>query len=52
MDLNQLIYHHQVALIRAVQARSLGAPKSRFDLVAHYARNIRAYRRKHGLTQY
>ncbi len=52
MDLNQLFYHHQVALIRAAQARSSSIANSPFDLVAHYAKHIRAYRKEHELMQY
>lgn len=47
MDLNQLLYHHQVALLE--ELRSIPANGSRFDLVRHYAKRIRAYRRNIGL---
>ncbi|MFA7597228.1 MAG: hypothetical protein WCY92_12825 [Novosphingobium sp.] len=49
MDLNQLLYHHQVALLE--ELRSVPANGSRFDLVQHYAKRIREYRRNIGLSR-
>jgi hypothetical protein len=52
MDLNELLYQHQVALMRVAQSRSASPTAARFDLVGHYAKRIRDYRRTHSLTQY
>ncbi len=41
MDLNQLLYHHQVALIEAQTSVSTNP----FDLVAHYRSRIEKMRR-------
>lgn len=41
MDLNQLLYHHQVALIEA----QTSVPANRFDLVGHYRSRIAKMRR-------
>lgn len=39
MDLNELLYQHQRALIVAADA-AVGPAPSRFDLVGHYAARI------------
>ena len=52
MDLNQLLYHHQIALIHASQQNVPHGGSSQFDLVRHYAKRIRVYRSEHGLSQY
>ena len=44
MDLNQLLYHHQLALMN--ERRS---PLSATSLVEHYARRLRRYRAERGL---
>lgn len=51
MDLNQLLYQHQVAVIRtgAEVVTSFG---SRFDIVSHYERRIVKLREKLGVSQY
>jgi hypothetical protein len=41
MDLNQLLYHHQVALIKA----QTSVPANRFDLVGHYRSRIAKMRK-------
>lgn len=41
MDLNQLLYHHQVALIEAQNS----VPANRFDLVGHYRSRIAKMRK-------
>lgn len=52
MDLNQLLFHHQVALIRdSAPAAEVPAP-SRFNLVMHYARRIGRLRREMGVALY
>jgi len=50
MDLNQLLYHHQ----RAVIAQTDGAQErgSRFDLVSYYERRISRLRHELGVAQY
>ncbi|WP_155805975.1 hypothetical protein [Erythrobacter litoralis] len=45
MDLNQLFYHHQLALMSA----GVVSPDNT-SLVDHYARKIRNYRRDSGLA--
>lgn len=47
MDLNQLLFHHQVALMRG---NDPGAAQS--DVVDHYARKIETLRIKMGLSAY
>ena len=44
MDLNQLLYNHQIALIR-----ENALPKVHGKMAEHYARKIRCYRRETGL---
>ena len=52
MDLNQLLFHHQVALIRET-ARIANVPAcSRFDMVVHYARRIGRLRHEMGVPHY
>lgn len=47
MDLNQLLYHHQLALM---QGGSSASPRT--DLSDHYARKIRELRRELGLRPF
>jgi len=49
VDLNQLLYHHQMALMAANQARRDGEPLPNFDLPRYYAKRISEYRAKRGL---
>lgn len=49
MDLNQLLYHHQMALIAASRAHRDGRPHSNFDLPRYYAKRISEYRARRGL---
>lgn len=52
MDLNQLLYHHQLALIRhSAHPCELPSP-SRFDLVTHYERRIDRLRHEMGVPSY
>ena len=44
MDLNQLLYHHQIALMN-----ERCSPLSATNLVEHYARRLRRYRAEMGL---
>lgn len=49
MDLNQLLYHHQMALIAANRAHRDGHPASNFDLPRYYAKRISEYRARRGI---
>ncbi|MET1754295.1 hypothetical protein ABVV53_02285 [Novosphingobium sp. RD2P27] len=51
MDLNQLLYQHQVAVIRT-GAEPVTDFGSRFDIVSHYERRIVKMREKLGVPQY
>ncbi|GLK45891.1 MULTISPECIES: hypothetical protein [Novosphingobium] len=53
MDLNQLLYHHQIALIEYA-TRDKGSPevRSRFDLVRHYEIRIARLRQDMGVSTY
>jgi hypothetical protein len=51
MDLNDLLYHHQMALMSVSQAERDGdATTANFDLPLYYARRINDYREIRGLT--
>lgn len=52
MDLNELLYQHQLALMRAGQFGPANLSTGHFDMVKHYAKRIREYRKTNGLTQY
>lgn len=47
MDLNQLLYHHQIALMQGVPSPAPGA-----SLSDHYARKIRDLRSELGLPPF
>jgi hypothetical protein len=49
MDLNQLLYHHQMALMAVSQARRDGHLLPNFDLPRYYAKRINEYRERRGL---
>ncbi len=49
MDMNQLFYHHQMAVIAADRAHRAGEAPAGFDLPNHYARRINRFREKRGL---
>lgn len=49
MDLNQLLYHHQMALIAVSQAQRGGELLPNFDLPRYYAKRIDEYRERRGL---
>lgn len=51
MDLNELLYHHQVALIHAAEAPASCA-QSPFDLVRHYQFKLTRHRLERGLAIY
>ena len=50
MDLNQLLYHHQIALMAVSQARRDGHLLPGFDLPRYYAKRISEYRERRGLA--
>lgn len=50
MDLNQLLYHHQMALMATSQAQRDGVPLPNFDLPRYYAKRISEYRDNRGLS--
>ncbi|KTE18858.1 hypothetical protein ATE67_17380 [Sphingopyxis sp. H050] len=50
MDINQLLYHHQMALMAAGQAQRDGNTLPNFDLPRHYAKRIDEYREVRGLS--
>lgn len=50
MDLNALLFQHQVALMRGPPQAP--APGSRFDLVGHYGRRLEQLRQGLGVCQY
>lgn len=49
MDLNQLLYHHQMALMAVSRARHDGHLLPDFDLPRYYAKRINEYRDRRGL---
>lgn len=51
MDLNHLLFQHQVAVLRATAPRH-GEGPARFDLVRHYKSRIDRLRRNLGATAY
>ncbi len=53
MDLNQLLFHHQIALIQyAVHDKDVHSRRSRFDLVRHYETRIARLRNDMGVAVY
>lgn len=52
MDMNQLFYHHQMAVMTIDRARREGTPLANFDLPDHYARRIDDYRARRGMAAY
>lgn len=52
MDLDQLLHQQRIALINATFAVRDPQGGSRFDMVQHYGRRIRALRKKLGISQY
>ena len=50
MDLNQLLYHHQMALMAVSQAQLDGQILPNFDLPRYYAKRINEYRERRGLS--
>jgi ribosome-binding protein aMBF1 (putative translation factor) len=50
MDLNQLLYNHQRALMNQRQSVGSVERETYFDLVEYYAKRIRECRRDHGIS--
>jgi hypothetical protein len=50
MDLNELLYHHQIALMSVSQAERDGHATANFDLPLYYAKRLNDYRQRRGLT--
>ncbi|WP_169053485.1 hypothetical protein [Alteraurantiacibacter aquimixticola] len=50
MDLNQLLYHHQIALMNASRPADASSDAIYFDLARHYVRRIQRYRAENGLS--
>lgn len=50
MDLNQLLYHHQIAVMNALAAQKSDRFVHGFDMVQYYAKRINAYRAGKGLS--
>lgn len=50
MDMNQLFYHHQIALMEADRSRRTGPATASFDLAHHYVRRINRFREGRGLA--
>ncbi|WP_447761732.1 hypothetical protein [Sphingopyxis panaciterrae] len=48
MDLNELLYQHQIALMSVGQAERDGDSVRSFDLPLYYARRINEYRERRG----
>ncbi|WP_394729317.1 hypothetical protein [Altererythrobacter sp. GH1-8] len=51
MDLNELHFHHQLAIINRNTARSIDHRTTYFDLVEHYAKRIRQARAGAGIPR-
>lgn len=52
MDLNQLLKHHQLALMKVRHAPVTPETMGVFDMVEHYARKIKRLRSEMGVVQY
>jgi hypothetical protein len=50
MDLNQLLHHHQMALMAVSQGRHDGQAMPSFDLPRYYAKRINEYRERRRLS--
>jgi hypothetical protein len=52
MDMNELFYRHQMALMAVGQLHGASARHADFDLSGHYADRIDAYRARRGMSKY
>ncbi len=51
MPINQLLFDHQLAMLRAQRARSLQDRDTYLELVGYYAKRITDWRRANGLPE-
>ena len=52
MDMNELFYRHQMALMAVDRPHGANARHADFDLPGHYADRIDAYRARRGMSKY
>lgn len=52
MDMNELFYRHQMALMAVSRPHGASARHADFDLSGHYADRIDAYRARRGMGRY
>jgi hypothetical protein len=52
MDMNELFFRHQMALIAVGRQRGASARHANFDLPGHYADRIDAYRTRRCMSKY
>jgi len=52
MDMNELFYRHQMALMAMSPQRGASARHADADLSGHYADRIDAYRARRGMSKY
>ena len=52
MDMNELFYRHQMALMASPSLHGASARHADFDLSGHYADRIDAYRARRGMNKY
>ncbi|RYD42909.1 MAG: hypothetical protein EOP63_11490 [Sphingomonadales bacterium] len=52
MDMNELFYRHQMALMAIRPLHGASARHADFDLSGHYADRIDAYRARRGMSKY
>lgn len=52
MDLNQLLYNHQLAIMNQGSSRSVQDQGAYFDLVEYYSKRILEFREGAGLPRY
>jgi hypothetical protein len=52
MDMNELFFRHQMALMAVGRRRGASARHADFDLPGHYADRIDAYRARRGMSKY
>jgi hypothetical protein len=50
MDLNELLFHHQIALIGEAEDQSAG--RERLNLVAHYAGRLQELQSRLGVSHF
>ncbi|MBE1529760.1 hypothetical protein GGC65_004216 [Sphingopyxis sp. OAS728] len=50
MDMNQLLYHHQIALMAADLAPEDGQQMEALNLARHYVKRMNRFRHRRGLS--